>query len=251
MTGTKIVKLRLDGGGQAERLPVLKNNLITTEEALRLYKDVRFQHEFADDRTKYYERIMEELKGTDVMPEQLQEIYDAMSGDFRSDTRNIPKTGLMVSALVQNSSRNDFSLKIGDFIPFLGFKLGKGKKLTVDGDVGDFTGELMDGGTVHVLGEAGWRTGAWMKDGKIIVGLSTNSYTGWKMEGGEIIVEDDVTSYLGSEMKAGRVHVKGSAGSEVGDKMEGGTVEVDGGAQNVSANYKSGTIILQGLQVKP
>lgn len=74
--------------------------------------------------------------------------------------------------------------------------------VTIDGDVHNGTGLLMQKGIVHVRGNAGMNTGAHLDGGLIIVEGNTGEFAGAYMKKGTIILRD-TNGYAGANMKDG------------------------------------------------
>lgn len=118
--------------------------------------------------------------------------------------------GIYISALINYAKEDSITLNLVDLkmdISLIGFRLPKGKTLTINGDVGDFTGMGVDGGTMTVNGNAKNWTGAGMKRGTIEIKEKAGYHTGEWMTGGEISVGTRVRG-LGDSMY-GRVYENG------------------------------------------
>ena len=99
--------------------------------------------------------------------------------------------GIYISALCNYAQEEEISLKLNDLktqINLLGYRLPVGKKVIVEGNLGDFTGIGMEGGELVVDGNAKNYTGAGMKSGRIRVTKNIGLHTGEWMMGGEIFV---------------------------------------------------------------
>jgi hypothetical protein len=99
--------------------------------------------------------------------------------------------GIYISALCNYAKEEEISLKLNDLktqINLLGYRLPVGKKVVVEGNLGDFTGIGMEGGELIVEGNAKNYTGAGMKSGRIRVSKNIGLHTGEWMMGGEIHV---------------------------------------------------------------
>jgi len=95
----------------------------------------------------------------------------------------------------------------------LGCQNAKKLHLIIEGDVGMWTGDEMEGGRVIVKGNCGNYTGKLIQDGKIIVERSCGSYTGESMQGGKIIIEGNCKDWTGLDMKGGVLNIKGEVES--------------------------------------
>ncbi len=99
--------------------------------------------------------------------------------------------GIYISALCNYAQEEEIILKLNDLktqINLLGYRLPVGKKVAVEGNLGDFTGIGMEGGELVVEGNAKNYTGAGMKSGRINVAKNIGLHTGEWMMGGEIFV---------------------------------------------------------------
>jgi hypothetical protein len=99
--------------------------------------------------------------------------------------------GIYISALCNYAQEEEIILKLNDLktqINLLGYRLPVGKKVAVEGNLGDFTGIGMEGGELAVEGNAKNYTGAGMKSGRIRVTKNIGLHTGEWMMGGEIYV---------------------------------------------------------------
>jgi len=181
--------------------------------------------------------------------------------------------GLYVSALINHSRDNEFNLftrHIQGEIDNIGY-LNNGKKITIEGSVGDYIGESMvdgeitvkgnvsdhlglrmNGGKIKVNGIAKQRAGQWMRDGEIYVFGMAGAETGIEMGGGLIYIENgiwDPDGGLGSGMRGGRIHAASDIyGKRTGYFMRDGELRIDG---NVHGNelclgMKGGLICIEG-----
>ena len=99
--------------------------------------------------------------------------------------------GIYISALCNYAKEEEISLKLNDLktqINLLGYRLPVGKKVVVEGNLGDFTGIGMEGGELIVEGNAKNYTGAGMKSGRVRISKNIGLHTGEWMMGGEIHV---------------------------------------------------------------
>ncbi len=99
--------------------------------------------------------------------------------------------GIYISALCNYAQEEEMILKLNDLktqINLLGYRLPVGKKVAVEGNLGDFTGIGMEGGELVVEGNAKNYTGAGMKSGRVRISKNIGLHTGEWMMGGEIFV---------------------------------------------------------------
>lgn len=99
--------------------------------------------------------------------------------------------GIYISALCNYAKEEEIHLKLNDLktqINLLGYRLPVGKKVIVEGNLGDFTGIGLEGGELVLEGNAKNYTGAGMKSGRIRITKNIGLHTGEWMMGGEIHV---------------------------------------------------------------
>lgn len=119
-------------------------------------------------------------------------------------------SGLYVSALCNRAREREIVLDLQNrniALHLLGYRLPKGKKLIVYGDLGDFTGIGLNGGEIWVEGNTGNWTGAGMRMGKMVIKKSVGRRTGEDMVGGEIHVEGKILGV--GNVRYGRIYEKG------------------------------------------
>ncbi|MFH0860832.1 MAG: hypothetical protein V1921_06490 [Candidatus Altiarchaeota archaeon] len=223
MTGTKVVKLRLEDSGTGG-LPNLKEGVVGR--AVKLYEDST-----CDVVNDYYAMMAEATRDFDVRPAELQRIIDIIEkkseGDFDDN-----KKGAFLTVLMQNSRSQAFRIKIKSPVSCLGVNLKGDKKITVVGDLLDETGACMEGGEIHVKGN--------VKD-----------YTGSSMTGGKITVDGNAEDLTGTAMAGGIITVKGNVGENTSLHMTGGKLEVGGEIAGISGRVHGGEIYNKGERVWP
>ncbi|MFH0860796.1 MAG: hypothetical protein V1921_06310 [Candidatus Altiarchaeota archaeon] len=225
MTGTKIIKLRLDEEGVGQKLPKLKEG--TLETCRRVFKahDPRMGHLGYDD-------MIEATKDLDVDSEQLENILRDLHVNHSQDRKFGEIAGLLLSALVHNSRQDEFEIETPVPLDYVGHRLSKGKTLTIKGDVGDNAGDGMDGGVMNINGNAGSAVGNSMCDGTINV----SGYSG---------------NYTGSNMHSGRINVKKETGGMTGAYMGGGIIACKGKVLDLAHTIYGGAIYSRGKQIWP
>ncbi|MFH0860779.1 MAG: hypothetical protein V1921_06225 [Candidatus Altiarchaeota archaeon] len=232
MTGTRVVKLKLEDGQRSGNLPNLKDPLV--EKALRLY-DLR--EGVSVDPTEagfwdYHNDVTFEAGDLNVSPSQLQEVYSSLESRHGGDSQFSIRAGLLMTALIQSSKASEFNLTVASPLDYIGFSLraenNADKRVTINGNVGDHTGDRMRGGEIHVTGDAGDYSGYSMHGGIIRVDGSVKDDTGVAMVSGKIEVGGNAGQRTARLMRGGEVHVHGNAGDETADQIEAGTLKVDG-----------------------
>ncbi|MFH0860790.1 MAG: hypothetical protein V1921_06280 [Candidatus Altiarchaeota archaeon] len=243
MTGTKIVKLRLDEGA-GERLPSLKRHAVAA--ALGLWETTEYKG--WDDSKGFYEKLMWEAKEYRATAKDVQAIADQLEERHSSEDWYPQKAGILLTVMMQNSSESEFTLKTETHLAYVGYRLFGGKKITVEGDVASNVGRHMTEGHIHVKGEAGSNAGhhmmnstlriekdaeGWLgesmgENSSIYVGGKAGGSVGEGMWGGKIEVVGDVGDNAGKRMQKGELIIGGNAGNNLGENMSGGHIHVKG-----------------------
>ncbi|MFH0860844.1 MAG: hypothetical protein V1921_06550 [Candidatus Altiarchaeota archaeon] len=224
MTGTKIVKLKLEEGS-GEKLPELKENVV--DAALRVWQETPYQGVY-----EYTERILSKTEGLNVNSKQLQEIISRLEEDYSDGRKYDEEAGLFLTALMRNSGNFRFRIKTEVPLSYVGYLLDEDKTITVNGNVGDNLGEEMENGRIIVNGHARTKAGDGMRGGKIEIKGSAGNAAAHCMRGGEL-------------------HVQGGTGKATALNMTGGTLKVKGKIEEISANYDKGTIYEGETKVRP
>ena len=141
--------------------------------------------------SRAYSTAVEALRGVDFTVEDLEDMCLELDTNDGVTTPMGAPSGLFIAAMCNQVPAQDIALNLRLFRhrwPFLGYRLPRGRRLSLDGDAGDFVGALLDGGEVIVTGNAGNYTGIGMKTGLVQIGYSTGKYTGEGMRGGTLRV---------------------------------------------------------------
>jgi hypothetical protein len=124
------------------------------------------------------------------------EDVEDMCLELDSTTRDIlplgAPSGLFIAAMCNHAQEHDITLNLRSLTrrwPFLGYRLPRGRRLRLEGDVGDFVGALLEGGDIIVTGNAGNYTGIGMRSGQLHIGYSSGKHTGEGMRGGTLRVQ--------------------------------------------------------------
>ncbi|MFH0860860.1 MAG: hypothetical protein V1921_06630 [Candidatus Altiarchaeota archaeon] len=213
MTGTKVVKLKLEAGGD-DSLPLLKDPI--AEKIATLYKDTADR--YRTDPSAQYMMVEPHTRKFNLNSGQIQTILLALEKTFGEDEHFHWRAGIILSALINNSKDKEFRIKTATPLSCLGYNL-KGKKLVVDGDVGNLTGAHMINGELVVNGNAGDNTGWDMHHGRIRITGNAGARTGHHMSGDTII------------------KVEGDAGAETGHLMHDGVIDVGGRIESISRAF--------------
>ncbi|RKY64055.1 MAG: hypothetical protein DRQ08_08450, partial [Candidatus Latescibacterota bacterium] len=109
-----------------------------------------------------YALAEEWTRGIDYDVEDIEEFCFELDRIRKAPYRIAGPGGLYLSALCNNVKDEEVVLRIGDMegrIHLLGYRLPKGKRLIVEGDLGDFAGIGLEGGELIVRGKVGNATG--------------------------------------------------------------------------------------------
>ncbi|MFH0860797.1 MAG: hypothetical protein V1921_06315 [Candidatus Altiarchaeota archaeon] len=222
---TKVVKLKLEGGGEAERLPkLMEGDMKTCRKVFEAYDPHMGEGDYGD--------MLKATKGLNVDSKQLENILRDLHANYSQDRNFADGAGLLLSALVNNSEHDEFEIETPVPLNYVGTGLIEGKTLRIKGNVGDHAGDSMQGGTLNIKGNAGHSTG----DG---------------MHGGEINVTGFTRTFTGSNMNHGSINIGESAGAMTGAYMGGGVIVCKGSVFGLAHTIYGGRIYGQGKQVWP
>ncbi|MGQ4810499.1 hypothetical protein NKDENANG_03970 [Candidatus Entotheonellaceae bacterium PAL068K] len=157
--------------------------------------------------SRAYATAVDTLQGIDFSAEDLEDVCLDLDADRETTTPLGAPSGLFIAAMCNRVQTNDIRLNLHVFTrrwPFLGYRLGPGKRLQLDGNTGDFVGALLEGGEVFVSGNAANYAGIGMKDGLLHIRHSTGKHTGEGMRGGLLRVNGQIGS-LG-KVKQGAIY---------------------------------------------
>ena len=157
-----------------------------------------------------YANAEKSIKDMQYGVEDIEEFLFEMENPSRLPYPIMGLCGLYISALCNHIKEKEIVLDLQNRninLHLLGYRLPKGKRLIVYGDLGDFTGIGLNGGELLVEGNAGNWTGAGMRMGKIVVKKNVGRRTGEDMVGGEIYVEGKILGV--GNVRYGRIYEKG------------------------------------------
>ena len=135
---------------------------------------------------------------------------------------------------------------------YLGHALTKNSELTVNGDVGHFSGAKLAGGKLIVDGNTQDYAGCGMSKGLIEITGNANDYLGGAfagdkkgMSGGTILVHGNSGNFTGDLLRRGTIMVVGNIGNYCASRMIAGTITNLGTiGKQVGVGMKRGTILL-------
>jgi formylmethanofuran dehydrogenase subunit C len=145
---------------------------------------------------------------------------------------------------------------VGDLsrVDGVGVGLPADSKILVEGSVGAYLGQGLQGGEIKVMGSAGHGLGLAMRKGRIEVTGDAGDFVGGAlpgamqgMAGGEIIIHGAAGERCGDRMRRGSIVVAGNLGDYAGSRMLAGSI-VTLGNLGAHAGYamKRGTLMVQG-----
>ncbi|MFH0860814.1 MAG: hypothetical protein V1921_06400 [Candidatus Altiarchaeota archaeon] len=219
MTGTKVVKLRLEDDGKD--LPKLKGSVI--DEAVELFEKIDWENNLVG----YHEKVLKKTRRLDANSAAVQGIVYQLEDNFAKgdmqDKFYFKRMGAFLTGLIENSTSEELEFETRTPLDYIGYLMNAEKTITVNGAAGDMTGYMMRRGLIRVKGDSGFWTGCQLAGGKVEVEGSTGEYTGQQMETGEITVKKDAGRKTGLRMKGGRIEVGGSIG-DIGPVIKGGEI---------------------------
>ncbi len=157
--------------------------------------------------SRAYTTAVDMLKGIEFAVEDVEDMCIELDGTAAPLASLGAPSGLFIAAMRNQSEERDITLNLRSMArrwPFLGYRLSRGRRLFLEGDIGDFVGALLEGGEVFVTGNAGNYAGIGMKDGRLHIGYSSGKHTGEGMRGGVIEIKGCITE-LG-KAKAGTIY---------------------------------------------
>lgn len=138
-----------------------------------------------------YESSLGLIQTIQYAPNDIDELCAFTGLSKEADFEQSGPMGIYVSALINGSEEGCFEINLHRHqrpLHFVGFRLEEGKHLTVNGDLGHFSGTGLRGGYLNVNGSTGSWCGARMISGHIKITGDALSKTGEQMAGGQIQV---------------------------------------------------------------
>ena len=242
---------------------------VNESETLRQLKTAWAAYEHIRSSGGYSEQSYERASGLilskslNYTSEDIEEFSLLLAG-FQHEENFSEKVGVFLSALINNGKDESYTVHtrhLASPIDCLGCR--NRKNVTVNGDVGAYTFQGMECGSVVIEGDAlttaaQWlsggevvikgnttRLGIAMKGGRIITEGHAGGIMGWMMEDGEIIAKGDVYS-AGFEMRGGKIRIEGNAGVQVGSYMKGGEIHLEGSYESIAEDIQGGKIFHKG-----
>jgi len=160
----------------------------------------------------YYRSVIYALdfpKSRDYSPKDVEKFCLLLS-EFQNERDFTAKAGLFLSALINNRNSTEYVLHTSHFpepLCCIGYR--NKKRIMVNGDVGDFVGNYMEGGMIVVEGNADKWAGSDMKDGIIKIKGRARECVGRLMQGGEIRVDGGEYVSPDEDIFKGRIYHKG------------------------------------------
>ena len=142
--------------------------------------------------SRAYATAVDTLKGIEFAVEDVEDMCMELDSAAAPLASLGAPSGLFIAAMCNQSEERDITLNLRSMTrrwPFLGYRLPRGRRLFLEGDVGDFVGALLEGGEVTVTGNAGNYAGIGMRDGRLHIGYSSGKHTGEGMRGGVLEIK--------------------------------------------------------------
>jgi hypothetical protein len=147
--------------------------------------------------SRAYATAVESLQGVHFTVDDLEDMCLELDAHHSMTTSMGAPSGLFIAAMCNQVATEAITLHLRTCErrwPFLGYRLRRGRRLCLEGDVGDFAGALLDGGEVRVNGNVGNYAGLGMKAGVLHIAYSTGKYAGEGMRGGTVHVNGHIGS---------------------------------------------------------
>ncbi|MGA2401969.1 MAG: hypothetical protein ABSG91_09700 [Syntrophobacteraceae bacterium] len=157
---------------------------------------------------RVYERIAKGIPDVAYDRDDIQDLCAELDRSASEPCLIKEIAGLYISALINHASEDHHVLILEDeqiTHSFLGYRLPRGKALTLQGNAGDFIGARLAGGHLAVEGSAGNWCGAGMAHGKIEVKGNIGHNAGAWMEGGELRAAGHIRS-VGKNLLGGSIY---------------------------------------------
>jgi hypothetical protein len=137
------------------------------------------------------------------------------------------KAGLFLSALVNSADGDEFSIRTRHAEERIHLLCGNidGKRVRIDGPVGDYAGLMLKAGSIEIEGSAGDFVGATMSGGAIRVRGNAGHNIGAMMSGGAIFA-GNAGKGVGGLMSGGEIWVKSYR--SLANDIPGGAIYADG-----------------------
>ncbi|NYZ74488.1 hypothetical protein H0O00_05065 [Candidatus Micrarchaeota archaeon] len=194
-----------------------------------------------------YQETCELVKRVDCTAKDVETFTIGLAG-HQEENDFSDKAGMFLSALMNSGKDSRYVIHtahLQEMISSLGYR--NTKDIEIDGDLGSYTGDEMESGTITVHGNVEDCLGFCMRGGRIFVERNADDEAGRGMEGGEIIIAGSVGDNLGGGMENGRIIVEGDAYGSVGTSMKGGEVVVKGSVYgNAGEEMEAGKIVIEG-----
>ncbi len=142
--------------------------------------------------SRAYTTAADMLQGVEFTVEDVEDMCIELDGATGMMAPLGAPSGLFIAAMCNHAQEREMTLNLRSLMrrwPFLGYRLPRGRRLHLEGDVGDFVGALLEGGEVSVTGNAGNYTGIGMRSGQLHIGYSCGKHTGEGMRGGILRVQ--------------------------------------------------------------
>jgi len=205
--GSKFGKYRPEEEKEVRKVDVKK------DEVLRQLKDAWRRYGPRSWGVYIHEDALEAVRKISYTAADVEKFTIALA-EFQNERDLSVKAGVFLSALINNGKEIDFVIHTGHLtegINYLGYE--NTKNILVNGNIGDYVGEQMKGGTIVVNGTAGKYVGDGMKGGAILVNGNTDTAVGCVIRGGTITVNGNASDFVGDCMKGGEIHLNGGYGS--------------------------------------
>ncbi|MDY7030861.1 MAG: hypothetical protein SVY10_03005 [Thermodesulfobacteriota bacterium] len=142
-----------------------------------------------------YSKAKEVISDLEYTAEDIEEFCYELDSNERLPYLITGPSGIYISALCNHAKETEITLKLNELkrkMHLIGYQLPEGKRLIVEGDMGNFIGTRLEGGELIIEGCVKDWVGAGMRKGKITVRKYAGYHTAEWMMDGEIWVEGKI-----------------------------------------------------------
>jgi formylmethanofuran dehydrogenase subunit C len=193
---------------------------------LSFWKQKDLMDGVCDERN--YETLANAIRGIEYTSEDIHKFCIALT-DLQDEKDFGMKAGYFLSALINEGQDTEYEINVEHLAGQIDF-FGKNNRkiVTVTGDLGKYTGQSMQEGSLTVKGNVENDAGSFMDGGELRVEGSADGSLGDMMSGGRIIVKESCGTDVGEKMQGGEIIIEGDAYGNVGNEMEGGSITIMG-----------------------
>ena len=194
-----------------------------------------------------YEEFMGWSKKAGKIPTEITDRYNPTKEQVLEFSRALVRykdlkdfaryTADYLTALMHSSKDAEFEIdmtglnKAGITLDRLGYEL-QGKKLTVNGNAGDWVGRIAQNSQITVNGDAGVSVGYDAKNSQITITGNAGDWVGAGAQNSQITVNGNAGDVVGECAQGSQITINGNAGAFVGGSAKDSQITINGNAGN-------------------